>query len=279
MFISQKSLEPDSIPYRVMIADELPRNANGKIDLYKISRGEVEGETFKVETVRILDRITDFKLIPHEEGSADMIKEVFDGISAEINSNLHFNRNNTNLEETEGKKMKTAKKAVDSITGMHWTGMQMMKNTISRMGQMNHAKAFENTPFSDMGDMQKIAARMKEMNKKAMHMFPDMDKMAKMHGVSRELAKSMLPVMNDQMGQMMEAMAQMNHIALDTMQKVFDQNCRMMTQVFDTAKKMNEKAAASGKEESAAPVKEEESPAFVREEETAAPAKEEPEKA
>ena len=52
VFITQKTLKSEYIPYRVMVAKELPRNANGKIDLYKISRGEVQGETFTVETVR-----------------------------------------------------------------------------------------------------------------------------------------------------------------------------------------------------------------------------------
>ena len=105
-FISEKTLEPDNIPCRVMFADELPRNPNGKIDLYKISRGEVEGRTYTVETLRILDRITGFKLVPYEEGPADMIKEVFDGISAEIKSSLPNNmsskkRNKMNRRKTK----------------------------------------------------------------------------------------------------------------------------------------------------------------------------------
>ena len=41
VFIVEKTLNPDQIPSRVLLAEELPRNGNGKIDLYKIGRGEV----------------------------------------------------------------------------------------------------------------------------------------------------------------------------------------------------------------------------------------------
>ena len=88
VFVSEKTLAPGNIPSRVMAAKELPRNGNGKIDLYRISRGEVEGDVYTVKTVDAAGMITDFRLRPYEEGPADMIKEVFDGISSEIKSNM-----------------------------------------------------------------------------------------------------------------------------------------------------------------------------------------------
>ena len=276
VFISEKTLEPDSIPYRVMIADELPRNANGKIDLYRISRGEVEGETFAVKTVRILDRITDFKLLPYEEGPADMIKEVFDGISAELKSNMpHFNNNSDSDAEGEKMEMDKVKKAVESIYGMHRMGLQMTKNMMGRMQQMNSAGGSDHMPFGSMDDLQKMAARMSSVNQKAKNMFPEMDKIAKAHGavkahdMAQELTNSMLPAMKAQMEQMMQGMAQMNLIALGTMQNVFDQNYKMMQQVFDTVQKMSDVPAKDG--DTAAPVKEEETAAATNGEGTTVP--------
>ena len=257
VFISEKTLKPDSIPYRVMIVDELPLNANGKVDLYRISRGEVEGKTFTVKTVRILDRITDFKLLPYEEGSADMIKEVFDGISAELKSNVpHFN-SNSDSDIMEGKEMEMdkLKKAVDGIYNMHRMGMQMTKNMLG-----------------SMGDLQKMTSKMNSVNQKAKNMFPEMDKIAKAHGavkahdMAQELTNSMLPAMKAQMEQMMQGMAQMNLIALGTMQNVFDQNYKMMEQVFNSVQKMSN--VPSKDENTAAPTKDEETAAPAKDEET-----------
>lgn len=272
VFIAEKTLKSDYIPSRVMIADELPRNANGKIDLYKISRGEIEGETFTVETVRLLDRITDFKLVLYEEGPADMIKEVFDGISAEIKSNLPGNKNTTekNKNESEEKEMKTVKKALEGFNSMNRMGMQMMKNMMGKMGQTAPVKGFDLKAFN-LPDMQKMADGMKAMNQKAMDKLPDMSKLTDAQGAAQELAKSMLPAMREQTEQMMKGMEEMNRIALNTMQSVFDQNCKMMTQVFDTVQKMSEPAVKA--EEPAAPEKAEVVAAPAKEEEPDAPAK------
>ena len=185
VFISEKTLKPESIPCRVMIAEDLPRNANGKIDLYQISRGGIEGETFTVETVRILDRITDFRLVPYEEGPADMIKEVFDGISEELKSNLSCKKHNkTNINKTEETEMKAAKKAMESFNSMNRMGMQMMKNMMSKMGQMNPAKSFDPASFKGMPDMQKMTAAMKAMNRKAADMIPPVGKLMDAQGAA-----------------------------------------------------------------------------------------------
>ena len=283
VFLSEKTLKPDSIPYRIMIVDELPLNANGKIDLYRISRGEVEGETFTVKTVRILDRITDFRLLPYEEGSADMIKEVFDGISAELKSNVpHFSSNSdSDSDDSEGNEMEMdrIRKAAESVYSMHRMGMQMTKNVMGRMQPMNSAGGSAHKPFGGMGDLQKMAARMSSVSQKAKNLFPEMDQIAKAHGavkahdMAQELTNRMLPAMKAQMEQMMQGMAQMNLIALGTMQNVFDQNYKMMEQVFDTIQKMSN--VPTKDEETAAPAKDEETAAPAKDEETAAPVKDE----
>lgn len=245
VFIAQKTLKPEYIPYRVMVAGDLPRNANGKIDLYKISRGEVEGESFTVETVRLLDRITDFRLTPYEEGPADMIKEVFDGITAEIKSNLPGNKNdhkNSDTEKTEENEMKIVEKAFKGFNSMNRMGVQMMKNMVGKIEQANPVKGFENAPFHGMPDLKKVQAGMKAMSEKAAEKLPPLGKLGDAQGSAQDLAKRMLPEMREQMTQMMQGMQEMNRIALETMQNVFDANCKMMSQAFDAVEKQQAKA-------------------------------------
>ena len=76
----------------------------------------------------------------------------------------------------------------------------------------------------------------------------------------------MLPAMKAQMEQMMQGMAQMNLIALGTMQNVFDQNYKMMEQVFNSVQKMSN--VPSKDENTAAPTKDEETAAPAKDEET-----------
>lgn len=172
--------------------------------------------------------------------------------------------------------MDKVKKAVENIYSMHRMGMQMTKNMMGRMQQMNSAGGSDhNMPFGSMDDLKKMAARMSSVNQKAKSMFPEMEKIAKAHGAAKahdmaqELTNSMLPAMKAQMEQMMQGMAQMNLIALGTMQNVFDQNCKMMQQVFETVQKMSDAPAKDG--DTAAPAKDEETAAPVKDEETTVP--------
>ena len=47
VFIGEKTLPEDDIPSRVMLTEELPRNTNGKIDLYQLSQGRVSADSFE----------------------------------------------------------------------------------------------------------------------------------------------------------------------------------------------------------------------------------------
>ena len=261
MFVSEKTLAPDQIPCRVMIAEELPRNGNGKIDLYRIGRGEVEGEIFTVESVRILDKLADFKLVPYKEGPADMIKEVFDGISAEIKSNLPFNKDNTDNKKTEENEMNAAKKAVESFNEMNRMGMQMMNNMMGKMG-MGQAPQMPQMPkMPQMPDMKGMMDAMVNVHEKAVGAIPGAQ------GMVQNMTKEMLPMMQKQMEQMMSCMQQMNKVALDTMQNMFDQNSKMINQFFEameatTGAPAKEEAPAEKKtaKKSAAPAKKKAAP-------------------
>lgn len=85
VFIEEKTLVEDNIPARVLIAESLPRNTNGKVDLYKLNQGQVEGDIFTVEQVRDEEgQLKDFTLTPFEEDStSDVVEMVIGGIAAE----------------------------------------------------------------------------------------------------------------------------------------------------------------------------------------------------
>lgn len=117
---------------------------------------------------------------------------------------------------------------------------------------------------------------MKAAGEKAAEMLPDLSKLTGAPGAAQDLAKSMLPAMRDQMMQMMKGMQEMNRIALDTMQSMFDQNCKMMAQVFDAVEKKGpeEAPAAPEKAEKAPAASEKKAPGA--EKKPSAPAKKAP---
>ena len=99
-------------------------------------RGEVEGGVFTLEPVRVDGEITDFRLVPCTEGPADMIQEVFDGISAELKGSTPFHSFKIENNNKEVPDMKCAKMAYESFNAMNRMGRQMMSNMMGRMGQM-----------------------------------------------------------------------------------------------------------------------------------------------
>ncbi len=251
VFFVEKSLGEKNIPSRVMIAKELPRNGNGKIDLYKIGRGEVEGDVYTVEAVRVLGIGTDFKLSPYQEGPADMIKEVLDGISAELGSNLPFckreNQTEKHQSNEEDSEMGNMKEGFDNFNAMNRMGKEMLKNMA---GKMKSAQFCGKAGFCGMPDMQKMMAGMQQMGQKMSGMMPGMPLMA------QNAAQNMLPVMQQQMNQMIGCMRQMNETALDMMQKMFEQNCSMMNQVMQSASRMTGAEEAASAEEGQQPAAE-----------------------
>lgn len=262
VFIVEKTLKPDNIPSRVMIARELPRNANGKIDLYRISRGEVEGDVYTVKPVYLLDTLADFKLLPCQEGPADMIKEVFDGLSAELKSDLSCHKNKNNKTDQEETETMNTKKAFEDFSAMNRMGQQMVKNLM--------AKATQSGKFScSLPDMSKVKAETDKLRQKAKDAMPDV------MGTVQKQAENVIPQMQQHMEKMADCMSRMNETALGIMQKNFDQNRQRMEQFFaavqkqtagDTAKEAPAEAAEEAPVEAA-----EEAPAEAAEE---APAEE-----
>ena len=148
--------------------------------------------------------------------------------------------------------MNAAKKAVESFNSVNRMGMQLMKNMMGRIGQAVPSGDSENAATCGMPDLRKVQAGIQALNQKAAEKIPPLGKLMDAQGSAQELAKSMIPAMREQMTQMMQGMQEMNRIALDTMQSMFDANCKMMTKVFDAAQKA---PAPEKAEEPAAPVK------------------------
>ena len=84
VFIEEKTLVEDNIPARVLLAESLPRNTNGKIDLYKLNQGQVSGDIYTVTAVHEEDQLTDFELTPFEDDStSDVVEMVIGSIAAD----------------------------------------------------------------------------------------------------------------------------------------------------------------------------------------------------
>ncbi len=242
IYIVEKTLKPDQLPCRIMIVQALPRNGNGKVDLYRLSRGEAEGDVFTVEAVRLLDRLADFRLQPYQEGPADMIREVFDGISANFKEKLPFHKTHTTDNKEEEQNMANTRKALGAFNAMNRMGKMMMKN----MMNMNPGKAGRG-PFCGMPSMPKTMADMGQMNQKAVDM---------MQGARSKVGKqaeTMIPQMQAQMNQMVACMNLMNQTALNMMQMVYAQNLQMMNQFFELAGKQ----AAAAQDQTGEPAAEE----------------------
>lgn len=84
VFIEEKTLAEENIPFRVMLANSLPRNANGKLDLLRFNRGEVSGETYTVDQIREEDRLTDFSLSLFENDAGDIVEQAIEAISTDL---------------------------------------------------------------------------------------------------------------------------------------------------------------------------------------------------
>ena len=170
VFITERTLKEDCIPKRVRIVEDFPRNGNGKIDLYKVNRGEVEGDMFTVDEIRFAGRLKDIRLRPYTEKSEDMIQEVFDGISAEMKNNLPFNRSNNNDKSREVKDMDDAKKMFEGFCEMNKQYMKMMNEMMGLKGGMPCMPGMDMMGSMMGRQMMQMLTGMQQMNQAAIDM-------------------------------------------------------------------------------------------------------------
>lgn len=193
VFCVDKTLALDQLPLQVLIAEELPRNANGKIDLYAINQGQVSGQRYRVETTSFQKRVTDFRLLPLGDDAADMIQYVFQDIAADMKAKLPCHKNDNNMEENNTMKNMNPFACLNGINQM---GSQMMNLLMAQLGQAGQNPAFFGMP-------QNMASGMQQMNQ----MFATMNQV------------------NQQSCQMVQQMFNQN---CQMMQQMFNQNMQMM---------------------------------------------------
>lgn len=223
VFKVQKTLEPHNMPYRVMIVEELPRNANGKVDLYAITQGKVSGATYEVKTKTVAELIVDIRLIPLKEEESDMIKDALSAIAKDVKDGLPF----ANKKE---KGDTTMNKSFDPVAGfntLNQMGAQAMNMLFGGMGQANQEQAdsadqaqgfqFPGMPLPNfqMPNFQMPNCAMPNFQMPNLQSFCGMGQ-----------------AMPDQFGQVVSCMNQMNQTALQMVQQMYNQNCQMMNQMF-----------------------------------------------
>ncbi len=207
VFSVDQSLEPHNIPARVLIAKELPRNANGKIDLYKIGQGAVEGEIFTVETVKFMDRITDFKFAPFKQEGTDMIGNAVKGIIKDMADNLPFQKNNMEDMNMMNKNPFAGFNVMNQM-GSQW--MNMM-NPMKFMNQQPKAQPqAPKMPNFFCGMPQNMTPNFQQLNQMNQQMLNYMQQMnQQMNAHVQQMAQQMMQQSMQQNQQMMQMMNQM----------------------------------------------------------------------
>ena len=204
VFCAEKTLPADQIPARVLITEELPRNASGKIDLYRISRGEVSGKRYLVEKLRLLDQIVDFRLTELEDGPTDMIQDTLRRVASDMKDGLL----NSNKNKTEDENTMKKTNPIACFNAMNQMGSQMMSNLFRKVKAQSEGK----NPFADM--QEKMAPGMKKLDQQAVK----------------------------QMSDMLEQMNKANQKGWEAMEKIYAQNQCLMEKISDAVQKMAEKA-------------------------------------
>lgn len=62
IFIERKLIERSALPTQFVLTDEIPCNANGKIDIYKITRERIDGEAYNIIPVHKDGRVSDIDI-------------------------------------------------------------------------------------------------------------------------------------------------------------------------------------------------------------------------
>ena len=237
IFIEDKKLPEDDIPSRVMLAESLPRNSNGKIDLYKLNKGEVSGDVYNVEPVRTQDQLTDFNFPPCEDETSDIVEQVLDSISSDIKNNAPGNKIIKDIKK--GSAIMEDNKVYKNFNSFRYMHKQMMENMSSMMGQWfpwtDQFTSFAQSPElkSLMEIMPNVEGTMFGMKKTpwgAPFMMPPIPFM--MPG-----APLMMPMFHEQSMQMLSYMDQ---LAFDTIHRVIEMNRVFNDKMFDMAMKMTE---------------------------------------
>ena len=84
IFKIKKTLGLEQMPLRILLAKELPRNANGKLDLFKINNGQVEGIKYVVSASIFNGELLDVIIKKAECEDENIVREVYKGIAKDL---------------------------------------------------------------------------------------------------------------------------------------------------------------------------------------------------
>ena len=70
-YLAGDALDTGVLPSQFFLVDDIPCNANGKIDIYRITRDRLRGEAWNIVPVREAGRLTD--ILAEPAGQADSI--------------------------------------------------------------------------------------------------------------------------------------------------------------------------------------------------------------
>ena len=211
VFAVKKTLAPDQLPHRVMILEELPRNANGKIDLFRIQRGEVTRPQYKVEAKKAGGQITDIRLVPAEDNGNDLLL-IMGTISKDImeNSKPFGFANNYAMEGTDMKQNNNPFAFFGAMNQANTNMMNMMKN-MAPGGQQGQGWF---TPPAMFG----------------MPQMPQMPQMQQMQQMQQQMQQQMPQMMAMYMNQMYMMTKQM-------METMYNQNVQMLDKLNEMVQK------------------------------------------
>jgi hypothetical protein len=214
-----------------MLAEKLPLNANGKVDLAQLNQGMVSGEKYAVEAVYENDQLTDFELEPVVQGPSDIVQMAFEEISDGMRESMSSNKLMEILRKREAPTMGELSEAMlgnlDSMNRMH---QQAMRNSFSMVGQVfpwiSHLTPAQSPELDAM----------REMMPDIENTMPDVQEMMTNAPVLMEgLTQVMVPAVQQRHVQMLSNMSKMNQMTFELTNRFFEQNRAMAEKWFDIA--------------------------------------------
>ena len=237
VFVDEKTLPEDHLPSLVMLAETLPLNINGKVDLFKLNRGEVAGEKYLVEAVYENGQLSNFELTFFEEGPADVVQQVIDDISADIQNTMPSNKIMEILNGDSSIIGDRNEAFFESFGAMNQMHQQTINNVASMMGQMfPFLNQFKPLQASEMASMRSMMPDIEGMMPEMQQMVQDMQEMVMDAPiVMKGIAQAVLPIFHQQHTQMLSNMNKMNQMAFETTKRFHEQNAAMAEKWFNMA--------------------------------------------